>query len=193
VRREVRTVPRDQFDQALAGGAKNPERHIKETEELARELMAGNSADTLARVLLGGYVDHPRDGRPSSEERPLPRHKYLKPREEGPYRFALAALLRGDSPLSRSLRDRLADLIYPDEFPCDREMVFRSKRKGAKRDSTYNSAIAGKILERVRRSKSIEAAILSVAEDLGFEPRQIWRVWGNYRPIFKALGHLEDS
>ena len=110
-----------------------------------------------------------------------------------PYRRALAYVLRCHRPLWWELRRALADLIWEDEVPCQRRIVFEKKGRGQYRDHTRTTAIARMVLEQIKAGASQAAAIAETSYNLQIELRQVQRIWARYRPGFEWLGELPPS
>ena len=97
--------------------------------------MVNDTSDyTLANMLLIGFMDF--------DERGLPTQKYLDDDSEA--RQAIARLLRSDKSLPRQLRECLATLFEPEptcEIGGERQLVFKFRRRGNRRNAMRNSAI----------------------------------------------------
>jgi hypothetical protein len=136
----------------------------------------------LARLLLSGFVEQGSDGRLRS--------KYLqaRTREELDARRAIARLLRGNGPLDRQLRDRLADLFDPSSAAGEpRKIELVNRARGRTNDPIANTQIAEAVWNTVVAgqtiTKAIDAAVgqFSVSEDL------VKKIWGRYRPVLARV------
>jgi len=99
-------------------------------------------------------------------------------------------LLRGNAPLSRDIRDTLADLIAMDDEPRwrPRKIEFGFRREGKRHDRHFESAIAA-IVEKHRIdggtvTDGIEAAIVK----FNLDGSTVRRYWGRYTKAMEAMG-----
>jgi hypothetical protein len=146
---------------------------------------AAHEALMLARALLGGYIDH--------DARGLPHRKYLAGLEETRARSALAGILRSENPLDPDLRDKLAALFDPapdTHLASEREIIFRHRGKGQRRDIDRTSAIALHVWDAVRKGSRVNAAIRSAAVRFAIDERNAWKALKIHRPALEATWPL---
>lgn len=142
----------------------------------------------MSRVLLGGYESEDDDG--------LTSHVYLPEADdyETDCRRALAKLLNSGNP-PKEILHLLARLFVPNdsEDPAERTLVFKFRRKGRRRNHSYRTAIALKVLHALETHGSVDAAIASVAKELGGQEdsnftkeESVRKIWQAYKPFRDA-------
>lgn len=133
----------------------------------------------LAKVLLGGYLDHDKHG--------LLHKKYLT--DETQARRSIASLLRSESPLDPDLRDKLAALFDPapdTHGAIDRKLIFAHRGRGARKKLERTSSIAWHVWGLVTRGLTADAAIQSAAGQFEVDERNVKKMWAKHRPVFEA-------
>jgi hypothetical protein len=124
----------------------------------------------MANILLRGYI--------GLDER----NKYLSQEIEKPFRLAFAMLLRGNIPLSRDIRDTLADLIAMDDEPRwrPRKIEFGFRQEGKQSDPIFEGAVISFIERRLREGGRVNASVKAAADEFGLSERQVRKYWGPY-------------
>jgi hypothetical protein len=125
------------------------------------------SDQTLARVLLGGFI--------REDEQGIPENCFKSknavaedPGFEDECRRALARLLRAGT-LPRDLCKNLASLIAPDDDPeaAERRLDFTFRKPGNRRDHLRSSYLVMQVAYFKRELRSDEEAIAAAADKLG--------------------------
>lgn len=141
-----------------------------------------------SRILLGGYI--------LEDEKGFDSRCYLPEGKEYEVacRRALATLLCHHSP-PREILYLLARLIAPDDFAdaAERTLAFKFRSPGRRRDHVRNSAIAHKVRDALEKEGSVNAAIASVAKELGDpgdsdlkKEESVRKIWQAYKPFRDA-------
>lgn len=140
-------------------------------------------------LLLTGWVSTDRSG--------LPGVQYLKLAEEDEARALLARWLRSDAPLTRQLREELAQVFEPASrdqnapMPAsDRIVRFHKRRAGANRNNLASSSIADFVHERILEGTSVTEAIAVAAEKYDRHEDTIKIFWRRHRKVFAILDKM---
>jgi hypothetical protein len=122
----------------------------------------------LADELLWGHSEAPPNG--------LLHRKYLQPGsdEERTARQALVRVLRGDRPLSLTLRKRLAELFDAESTLAERRLVFQFRRRGHRSHHMANSQIANYVDRKIREGNPVEAAVQLAMDVYGLTRKAIF-------------------
>ena len=142
---------------------------------------------SMSRALLRGYISEGDNGLPSSV--------YL---HEGDYeiecRRALATLLSSGNP-PKEILHLLANLFAPNDFEraAERTLVFKFRSRGRRMDHLRRSAIAQKVSDAIETKGSVDAAIASVAEELGGPEDSNFKKEENVRKIWQAYKPFRDA
>lgn len=133
--------------------------------------------EMMANILLRGYIGLDN------------RTKYISREIEGPFRQALAMMLRSNAPLSRYVREALADNIaVDDEAPWPRKIEFGFRQEGKRRDLRFEGAITSFIERHLIDSGKVEVGIEAAIKEFGLEERMVWRYWSRYAKAMEAMG-----
>jgi hypothetical protein len=117
----------------------------------------------------------------AKDERGLPFRKYLVDERES--RQVIAKLLRSEAPLHRDLRDYLAILFDPNDRDAngwlggERQLVFRFRKRGRRRDSIRETHIAVSVFVGTHRGLTVDKAIEATAKKYRLSQESIRRVW----------------
>jgi len=137
----------------------------------------------LARILLNGFVEVDRRGRPHS--------RYLEEgsADEAKARKAFTRILRSNNCLDRQLRTFLAELFDPDPVYGELRtirIVFRKENRPP--DRVANTHVAEQIYEDVKSGKTVTQAIVDASERFEFKSEDnVWEIWGTYRPVLEQI------
>jgi hypothetical protein len=144
-----------------------------ESEEPAVELLTDD--EELALVLLNGAI--------GPDEHGLLTKKYLVDEREA--REAIARLLHSEAPLHPILRFWLAILFGPDgdgSWPGERQLVFRFRKQGRRKDFLREAGIVRSVLLETDRGLTVEKAIAVTAKRYRLSEEAIRHVWKQYPP-----------
>lgn len=132
----------------------------------------------MAIVLMRGYI--------GSDDR----MKYLSQEIEKPFRLAFAMLLRGNIPLSRDIRDTLADLIAMDDEPrwSPRKIEFGFRQKGNRSDPGFESQVASIVEKHLMHGGTVEDGVVGALTKFKLDESTVWRYWSRYAKVMKAMG-----
>ena len=144
---------------------------------------------TMSRALLRGYISRDKKNEiPSSVYFPEGHENEIKCRR------ALATLLSSGNP-PKEILHLLANLFAPNDFEhaAERTLVFKFRRRGRRMDHLRRSAIAQKVSDAIETKGSVDAAIASVAKELGGpedsnlkKEETVRKIWQAYKPFYDA-------
>ena len=99
-------------------------------------------------------------------------------------------LLRGNIPLSRDIRDTLADLIAMDDEPRwrPRKIEFGFRQEGKRPDPHFESAVVAVVERHLVDGGSVTDGVDAAIEEFGLEERAVREYWGRYAKVMKATG-----
>jgi hypothetical protein len=82
-------------------------------------------------------------------------------------------VLRSREPLSRTLRDRLAELFDPQSKLAERQLVFKRRRGRPK--SRSNKQVANYVRRKTKESGKREAGVLAAIEEFKLSRKQVFK------------------
>jgi hypothetical protein len=94
--------------------------------------------------------------------------------DESLARQALLRVLRSPEPLSRTLRNRLAELFDPLSALAERQLVFKRRRSGRPPDPRTNKQVANYVASKAKDGGK-EAAVAAAQEKFGLSRKQIYK------------------
>ena len=139
-----------------------------------------NEWQTMARVLLGGYLKEDNKG--------LRKHHYVSADQEAECRAILATMLSEGNP-PKDICELLAGLIAPDghELAAARRLNFSHRKRGSPSDFYATSQIASTIHKSVLLGDGPDAGVQRAIELFGISREYAYRVWKAYKPFFAAI------
>ena len=148
-----------------------------------------DSDQTLARVLLDGFVKENEQGVPKSRslsEKAVAEDPFYASSEDE-CRRALARLLRAGA-LPRDLCKSLASLIAPDDDPeaAERRLDFTFRRRGCRRDHVRSTYVVQQVARFRRKLRSDEEAIGAAAVELNLSEDMVKKYWDAAKPFRDA-------
>jgi hypothetical protein len=152
--------------------------HISWVRSMLDVQPSEKSLRMMANILLRGYTGLD------------DRTKYLSRESEGPFRQALAMLLRSNAPLSRHVREELADHIAVDDVaPWPRKIEFGFRQEGKRPDLRFEGAITSLVERHLRDGGTVNDGVEAAIKEFGLEERTVRRYWGRYaRAMEEAFG-----
>jgi hypothetical protein len=97
-----------------------------------------------------------------------------KGKDERLAREALVRVLRSPDPLSRTLRDRLAELFDPQSKLAERRLVFLRRRRGRPK-SRSNKQVANYVHRKTKESVKKEAAVEEAMKKFKLSRKQVFQ------------------
>ena len=147
------------------------------------------SDQTLARVLLDGFMKENEQGVPESRflsEKAVAEDPFYADQEDE-CRRALARLLRAGA-LPRDLCKSLASLIAPDDDPekAERRLDFKFRNRGNRSDHIRSTYVVQQVARFRRELRSDEEAIGAAAVELGLSEDTVKEYWKDAKPFRDA-------